>query len=296
MKTRVDRSIVFVFALFVAIAVPSLAKTRDQMLVSTGWLERNQRKVTILHIGDRAGYDAGHIPGARLIETTALVVQRDGIPNELPPIDALEKVFRASGAGSRGRVVVYSDDPLFAARAWFTLDYLGQGKRASLLDGGLAKWKADGLALSRESVIPRPGSFEARVMPDAVVRLDFMRKLVRLREQIAPGLVFVDARPPEQFIGAEAGPDVRHAGRIPGSINLPVAIHFAADGTFRPAGDLRRLYDDAGVSKVLLNVTYCRTGMQASINYFVLRYLGYEAALYDGSYLEWSNAGEIIES
>lgn len=296
MKTRIDRSIVFTFALLVAIAVPSLAKTRDEMLVSTGWLERNQRNVTVLHIGDRAGYDAGHIPGARLIEPTALLVQRDGIPNELPPIDALEKVFRASGAGSRGRIVVYSDDPLLAARAWFTLDYLGQGKRASLLDGGLAKWKADGRALSRESAIPRPGSFEARVMPDAVVRLDFMRKLVRLREQIVPGLVFVDARPPAQFIGAEAGPDVRHAGRIPGSINLPVAIHFAADGTFRPGGDLCRLYDDAGVSKVLLNVAYCRTGMQASVTYFVLRYLGYEAALYDGSYLEWSNAGEIIES
>lgn len=295
MKTRVHR-IVFTFALLVAIAVPSLAKTRDQMLVSTGWLERNQGKVTILHIGDRAGYDAGHIPGARLIETTALLVQREGVPNELPPIDALEKVFRASGAGSRGRIVVYSSDPLLAARAWFTLDYLGQGNRASLLDGGLAKWKADGLALSRESVIPRPGSFEARVMPDAVIRLDMMRKVVRLREQIAPGLVFVDARPPEQFNGAEAGPDVRHAGRIPGSINLPVAIHFAADGTFRPAADLSRLYDEAGVSKVLLNVTYCRTGMQASVNYFVLRYLGYEAALYDGSYLEWSNGGEIIES
>jgi thiosulfate/3-mercaptopyruvate sulfurtransferase len=165
-----------------------------------------------------------------------------------------------------------------------------------VLDGGLAKWKADGRALSREIVLPKPGSFEARVNPDVVVRLDFMRKVVRLREQIAPDLVFVDARPPAQFAGVEAGADVLHAGRIPGSINLPVAIHFAADGTFRPAGDLRQLYDDAGVSNVLLNVTYCRTGMQASVNYFVLRYLGYEAALYDGSYLEWSNAGEIIES
>lgn len=296
MKTHIDRNVLFVFALFMAIAIPSLAKTQDQMLVSAGWLERNQRNVTILHIGDRAGYDAGHIPGARLIESTALLVEREGIPNELPPIDALEKVFRASGAGSRGRIVVYSNDPLLAARAWFTLDYLGQGKRASLLDGGLAKWKADGRALSRETVVPKPGSFEARVYPDAVVRLDFMRKVVRLREQIAPDLVFVDARPPAQFTGEEAGPDVRHAGRIPGSVNLPVAVHFAADGTFRPAGDLRQLYDDAGVSKGLLNVTYCRTGMQASVTYFVLRYLGYEAALYDGSYLEWSNAGEIIES
>lgn len=296
MKTHVNRRIIFAFALFAVVVGPARAEIRDQMLVSSDWLEQHHKTVTILHIGDRAGYDAGHIPGARLIEPSALLVQRAGSPNELPPVSALEKVFRDSGVGWRGRIVVYSNDPLLAARAWFTLDYLGQGNRVSLLDGGLAKWKAAGCPLSREAAVVSPGSFEARVMPQAVIRLDAMRRLVHLRDQIAPGLVFVDARPPAQFSGEEAGPDVQHAGRIPGSINLPVAIHFAADGTFRSADELRDLYDSAGVSRMLVNVTYCRTGMQASVNYFVLRYLGYDASLYDGSYLEWSNAGEIIES
>lgn len=62
-------------------------------------------------------------PRPVLIEMSSLLVQRNGTPNELPSIDALERVFRAAGIGATGRIVVYSVDPLLAARAWFTLDY-----------------------------------------------------------------------------------------------------------------------------------------------------------------------------
>lgn len=297
MHTRIRFGVILVPVLLVLLALPLGARTtHDRMLVSTQWLDQQIKSVTLLYVGTRAEYDAGHIPGAVLIETSSLLVQRDGAPNELPPVETLEKVFRAAGVGSRGRIVVYGTDPVVAARAWFTLDYLGQGNRVSLLDGGLAKWKADGCAVSRDRVTAKPGSFQARVMPQAVIRLDAMRELVRLRNLIAPGLVFIDARPPEQFIGAEAGPDVRYAGRIPGAVNLPMATNFASDGTLRSAEELRDLYDSAGASSVLVNVAYCRTGMQASVTYFVLRYLGYDTALYDGSYMEWSNAGEIIET
>lgn len=294
MKTHECRSMIL--ALLIVMTMPACAENRNQMLVSADWLEGNARNVTVLHVGDRAGYEAGHIPAARLIEFSSLIEQHGSIPNELPPIDALESVFRAAGVGNRERIVVYSSDPLLAARAWFTLDYLGQGNRVSLLDGGMSKWKASGCALSRDVPIVRPGTFEARVMPEALIRLDAMRRLVRLRSQIAPGLVFIDARPPEQFAGMEAGADVQRAGRVPGSVNVPVAIHFAPDGTFRPADELRDEYERAGVSRDLVNVVYCRTGMQASVAYFALRYLGYDVALYDGSYLEWSNVGECIES
>ncbi|HEX7808426.1 MAG TPA: rhodanese-like domain-containing protein, partial [Thermoanaerobaculia bacterium] len=260
MKTSIGRNRIRSLALLALIAIPAYAETRDQMLVSTRWLEQHRKTVTLLHIGDRAEYDAGHIAGARLIESSSLLVQRGEILNELPPVDALESMFRLAGVGSYGRIVVYSTDPLLATRAWFTLDYLGQGARVSLLDGGLAKWKAGGGALSQKRVVPKPGSFEARVRPEAVVHLDAMRKLVRLRDDVLPDVAFIDARPPAQFSGEEPGPGVRVAGHIPGAINLPVAMHFASDGTFRSADELRELYDGAGVSKVM-NVAYCRTGM-----------------------------------
>ena len=297
MRSRIHRRAALVCGIIVMLALPLPAQAvREQMLVQPDWLQRRLGTVTLLHIGDAAGYDSSHIPGAVLVELSSLLVQRDGTPNELPPIDALERVFRAAGVGARERIVVYSSDPLLAARAWFTLDYLGQGDRVAMLDGGLTKWVAAGYATSKERVQPRPGSFEARAVPQTVTRLAAMRAIVRLREQLGSSLVLIDARSSAQFSGDEAGPDVQHAGHIPGAMNIPYASNLDATGSFKSVYDLRVIYHQAGVTRDSANIVYCRTGMQASMTYFVLRYLGYDVSLYDGSFIEWSNAGEMIWS
>ena len=157
------RRFIIGFAAIFLLALPLAAQTvQEQMLVSPDWLQRRLGAVKVLHVGDAASYAARHIPSAVLIDSSSLLVQRSGTPNELPPVDALERTFRAAGVNATGRIVVYSVDPLLAARAWFTLDYLGQGRRVSLLDGGLATWMAAGYAVSAATEPVRPGSFEAR--------------------------------------------------------------------------------------------------------------------------------------
>ena len=295
MSHRIRVALASIVLMMLAIPIHAQA-VREEMLVSADWLQQRLGTVTLLHIGDAAGYDASHIPGAVLVETSSLLVQRDGTPNELPPVDALERIFRAAGVGPRERIVVYGSDPLFAARAWLTLDHLGQGNRVALLDGGLTKWIAAGYATSTERVVPKPGSFEARPVPQTITRLATMREVVRLRDQLGPNLVLIDARSPAQFCGDEAGPDVQHAGHIPGAVNVPYPSNLDATGSFKSVYDLRVIYRQAGVTRDSANIVYCRTGMQASMTYFVLRYLGYDASLYDGSFIEWSNAGEMIWS
>lgn len=285
------------FAAVVLLALPLHAqRVQEQMLVSPDWLQRRLGTVTVLHVGDAESYKARHIPGAALIETSSLLVQRGDAPNELPAVDALERVFRAAGVNASGRIVVYSIDPLHAARAWFTLDYLGQARRVSLLDGGLEKWMAAGYAVSTEVTPPCAGSFDARPVPQTVIRLAAMREVVRVREQVGTRLTLIDARPPEQFSGEEAGAGVPRPGHIPGAVNVPMALNLDAGGALRSVADLRAIYHRAGVTRRSTNIVYCRTGMQASLTYFVLRYLGYDATLYDGSFVEWSNAGEPIGS
>ncbi|MGZ8780583.1 MAG: sulfurtransferase [Thermoanaerobaculia bacterium] len=266
--------------LMIVLTLPLAARTvRKGMLVSTDWLDRHLGLVTVLHVGDRESYDAGHIPGAVFVDLATLVVQRDAIPNELPPVAALEEVFRTAGVGTRDRIVVYGVNPLASARAWFTLDSLGQGQRVSLLDGGLPKWKADACPLSYEDAVIRRGTFTAAMVPETVMHLATMRELVRLRQQVGANLALLDARPTSQF-----------TEHIPGAVNVPFTKNFAADGTLHPARDLWALYESVGVSRGSANIAYCRTGMQACVTYFVLRYLGCDAALYDGSWSEWSAA------
>ncbi|HEU0051871.1 MAG TPA: rhodanese-like domain-containing protein, partial [Longimicrobium sp.] len=120
------------------------ARGNSEMLVSVEQLSRRlaEANTVVLHVGrDRASYDAGHIPGARFLALSDIVTERDGVPNELPSVDALDQAFEAVGVSDDSRVVLYGDlAGLAAARAFFTLDYLGH--TPALLDGGLEAWRA----------------------------------------------------------------------------------------------------------------------------------------------------------
>ncbi|MGZ7032603.1 MAG: sulfurtransferase, partial [Thermoanaerobaculia bacterium] len=229
--------------------------------------------------------------------TSSIVAQLEETPNELPPIAQLESVFGNAGIDRKHRVVLYSDDPILAARAWFTLDYLGRGQTTSILDGGKAKWVSERRALSTDPVIAKPSAFEAIPHEETITRFRAVRDAVRLRDLVEPYLVLIDAREPSQFCGDEAGADVRRPGRIPGAVNLPWSLNLTTTATpvLRPAAELRAIYEQSGVGKATRNIVYCRTGMQASVDYFVLKYLGYDASLYDGSFIEWSRSAELIE-
>ena len=281
------RLTVFLLAL---LAVPLTAQTAHEMLVSTEWLGNHPDGITIVEIGDRATYAAGHVPGAVLIETGELLSQQEGTPNELPSIEMLEAVLTRIGVGNRGRIILYSRDPILAVRAWFTLDYLGHGQRAAVLDGGFTRWVDEARPTSSAVPAMRSVPFHANVDAAALTRIKAMKELVRDREVRSSSLVIIDARPPQQFSGAEAGSAVTRAGHIPGAVNVPWNENLTAGGVprFLPESELRELYASAGVNAKSTNVVYCRTGMLSSLTYFALRYLGYDATMYDGSYLEWS--------
>jgi thiosulfate/3-mercaptopyruvate sulfurtransferase len=279
------------------IVLLSSLSMRGQVLVSTDWLEahRLDRHTAIVEVGDRASYEGQHIAGARFIAISDLLLDRDGTPNELPEIAALERTFAAAGIGDRDRVVLYSRDLITAARAFFTLDYLGHSGSASLLDGGLAKWAAEGRAVGAGPPPDvKPSDFKATPRAEVIVRLRAMQVLVDCLPSCNGTWSIVDARQPEQFSGADPGPGIAHGGHIEGAVNVPWQENLTGGVTpaFRNRADLQALYEAAGVPPAASVVVYCRTGMQASVDYFVLRYLGRDVALYDGSYAEWSRASQ----
>src|SRR5215467_3964232 len=135
-------------------------RLRKDMLVTTEWLAENlrDRDLVILSVGATPEfYSRGHIPGARQILLSEIAVTRDGIPNELPPEMELLRVFANAGVGNASRIVLYGErSNLLAARAYFTLDYLGLVEHAALLDGGIEKWTAESRPLSREETQIKP--------------------------------------------------------------------------------------------------------------------------------------------
>ena len=272
------------------------APLHAQLLVTTDWLQahRSDKRMVIVEIGDRASYEKQHIAGARFIALSDLVTDRDGIPNELPEIAALERTFASAGIGNRDRIILYSRDVIAAARAFFTLDYLGHGDSTSLLDGGFAKWSAENrpVEASAPLLLAKTTDFQARPRAATIARLKAMAVLVDCLPVLDGSWAVVDARSPEQFSGAEPGTGIKRGGHIQGALNVPWSENLTSSATpvFRSRDELEALYSDSGVAANASVVVYCRTGMQASVNYFVLRYLGRDVALYDASYFEWSRS------
>jgi len=272
-------------------------QVRDHMLVSTEWLARhlNDSAIVILHVAhDRADYDAGHLPGARFLAVDQITATLDNVSNELPSVPELKKVFESVGVGDQTQVVLYGErQGLWAARAWFTLDYLGHGDKAALLDGNIEKWRKENRPLTEDPPPIKPASFTPHVQPGVLVTMPVMHDLSReALNTISPTVVLVDARPPEQYRGEENTSDTPRAGRIPGAVNLywMTTLDSKENPQLLPPGELRRLFQSVGIASGRKVVTYCHSGVQGAHVYFTAKYLGYDVALYDGSFQEWSNA------
>jgi len=265
---------------------PALLVTTQQLAARL-----DDPRTVVLHVGrDRASYDAGHIPGARFLPLSSIVAERGGLPNELPAPEQLEAAFEGAGVSDPSRVVLYGDlGGLAAARAFFTLDYLGKTD-AALLDGGLEQWRAENRPVETAAPADRTGSLTVQLRSDVVVDADY----VRARLENDSTVVLVDARPPAEFSGEMPGDGISRPGHIPGAHNIywRTAQVSETDLRLRSPQVLAASYTLADAAQGDTVIVYCRTGVQASHAYFVARYLERPVKMYDGSYLDWSRRGE----
>lgn len=277
---------------------------RSEMLVSPSWLEQhlNDRGLVVLYVGhDRAQFDSGHIPGSRFVRLDELVEQHKDSLNELPPVADLQAAFESLGVGDQSHVVLTGDSGgVLAARAYFTLDYLGHGDHASLLDGGMETWIAESRPTSKEEALAPHAQFTPHVRPEIRVSTAQMRELSLRAGKGVPDYLLLDARPEREYDGVVASEAVPAAGHIGGSRSLywKRLIRSASNPELLDPEQLQQQFARAGAGSGKSVVTYCRTGMQSSFTYFVAKYLGYLAAMYDGSVYEWVHAAnnELVKS
>ena len=264
-------------------------------LVSTGWLAEHLGDADLVildatkHLaasGRDAGAEflAGHIPGARFLNLGDFADPASSVGKTLPgPMHAAIK-FSSLGLEAGSRVVLYDDsDVKTSARAWFILRGYGF-KAVAILDGGLAKWRAEGRALEQGKAKGPKSEFAPVNFAGAVRRKDDMlANLDSGAEQV------IDARDAGRFTGETA--DAVHnlpGGHIPGARHLFYRDLFRADGTFKSNDALRAAFDKAGADLSKPIVTSCGSGVTASVLLFALHRLGVDnAALYDGSWSEW---------
>jgi len=278
---------------WVAASPPSLLAgvsgyANPDLLIETEELARRvgEAGVRIIDVRAEKEYAVGHIPGALHLSVQALdelAANQKGLPITN---GRAEELFSGLGIGEGSRVVAYDGpkNPYGAARLFFVLEFFGHGK-VQVLNGGFAKWTQEGRAVSTDQPTPAKASFIARPRLELLATADQVR--ARLGD---PKVCLLDARSAEEY----SGEDVRasRGGRIPGAVNVDyINTVRKEDYTFKPAEELRRLFEAKGVTKDRETITYCQTGGRAAHDYFVLRLLGYERVKnYDGSWAEWGNS------
>lgn len=283
-----------------AATVPVGAATRDKLVTDPAALAQavSAGGVVILQVGDKAGYDAGHIPGARLLTLAEVAAPMggDALTLELPDPEALRSRLASLGISDRSQIVVVPtrEGIQSATRVVFTLQAAGLGERTRLLEGGTAAWSADGRPLETAAPAPAtPGKLSPIRYQPLVVDADFVKAHLS-----APGYAIVDARLPDFYSGAKAGgsPARPHkAGHIAGAHSIPFNSVTTPDLKLASPAEIAERFKAAGVKPGDKVIVYCHVGQQATATLFAARAAGIDAKLYDGSFEDWSRRDGAVE-
>jgi len=283
--------------LFVALLALARPAGAADPLVSVDWVKANLEKPGIVYIdfAPPADYLRGHIPGA-VNSNYAKDGWReerasDKVPDMLPvKLDGLGEMIGKLGIDNGTHVVLVpagmsSTDMGVGTRVYWTFKVLGHDN-VSLLDGGMAAWTKD-KKNPLQTGAPRiePKTFKIAVRKDMIVTMDDVKKAK------AAGVLLVDNRPEDQYVGINRHPKATQSGTIEGAKNLPNGwLTVNGMGEFRDRSQLDQLYKVASVPTSGDQINFCNTGHWASVGWFVSSELlgNKKAKLYDGSMTEWT--------
>ncbi len=242
----------------------------------------------------RQEYLAGHIPGAVFSDVdhdlAASFGQGPG-RHPIPNADAFAEAMARLGIGDETYVIAYDDNGgANAARLWWLLRYYGHDQ-VSLLDGGIVEWKKGGEPLERgETTYPRAQFTPQAPRREWVANKETVGKLAQ-----DSNAVVMDVRARERYRG-EVEPIDPRAGHVPGARSAPYAENWRApdDPRFLPPDQLRARFEALGVRDAEHTVSYCGSGINGSLNVFVLHMAGMgDTLLYEGSWSDWSRDPQL---
>jgi thiosulfate/3-mercaptopyruvate sulfurtransferase len=283
-----------------------MAYTHPQHLISTQGLadalSQNAEKlkifdVTVTLVPKRPGYKAvsgvddystAHIPGSAFMD-----IGRDfsdttsGLGFTLPSAEHLQRAYRAAGIDDDSQVVFYSSGHMmWATRAWWMLHSCGH-KNVAVLDGGLAKWQAEDRTLSIEGANGKHGEINVQLNADR------WTNKAQTAAAIDDGEVCtINTLAPGVFSG-DADMHYGRKGHIKNSKNLYYETLMTA-GCFKPAAEIKQLFEENGVLEKPRVIAYCGGGISATIDAMALTLIGHEnVAIYDGSMSEWAKDEQL---
>ena len=262
-----------------------------EQLVETDWVAAHAGDANVRVVDMRnaaTAYPAGHVPGAVYLSPVAIRVA-DRPPTFLPTPQEFEALMAKLGIGDATRVVVYDErGGIYAARLWWILNYFGH-PNVALMNGGWVKWTAEQRAVEQAVPMPAAARFTARPQPRWVATATDVVSAID-----KPGVKIVDARTAAEIEGKDLR-GIKRGGFVASSV--PVYWEDLLDAqkrTFKPADELKQIYEGRGILTSHEVIAYCQVGMRASVDLFALHLIGYDKLRnYYGAWEEWGNRDDL---
>ena len=262
-------------------------------LVDADWLARqlDRPDMVVLDLREPAAYRKGHVPGAYSLPLARLLRRREGVDSFVQTPGQVRALMRSLGVRNSDTLVFYGDWAFLAAmRAYWTFDFYGHARK-KVLDGGFQAWAARHPLETAPPPARPPSEYVVEIHPEVLSTK--LRTLLASKQGRA---LILDTRRPSDYRGETSL--TGRKGHIPGARNLPwfELVRGRHDGEgFGHPRRIERLADPATLKRKLAIVSperpvilYCNGGLESSVVYFALKALGRRAALYDGSWFEWS--------